>query len=409
MDRRLRKDSIGQSQFAGTCHAPAQRLQHPEQPGDVHERVDPRRVAVILGRGGYIGDGVARLDQRVRTAQQLVEAVRSLVPGIDEDRLQQMKAEFQDQLGPERPEGSIGLVPNLAASRIANRFDFRGPAYTVDAACASSLIAVDQAVDQLRSGRADLVLAGGVHHCHDLTLWSVFCQLRALSPTGEIRPFSEAADGILVGEGTGVLVLKRLADAERDGDRTYAVIRGTGVASDGSGASLMSPAPAGQVLAVEHAWRASGLDPADVGLIEAHGTATPVGDRIELETLRTVFGAADRSSARAGLGSVKSMIGHAMPAAGAAGLAKAALAIFHGELPPTLHAEKPNPNINFAQTPFFVNHNLQDWPEPKSFPRRAGVSIDRPFRACSSFVQRECSITPHWGSWHSHDGASHAL
>jgi acyl transferase domain-containing protein len=195
------------------------------------------------------------------------------------------------------------------------------PAYTIDAACASSLIAVDQAADQLRSGRADVVLAGGVHHCHDLTLWSVFSQLRALSPSGAIRPFSEAADGILVGEGTGILVLKRLADAERDGDRVYAVIRGTGVASDGRDASLMSPRPEGQVLAVEAAWRASGLDPAAVGLVEAHGTATPVGDRTELETLRTVFGAGRPAGRpRAGLGSVKSMIGHAMPAAGAAGL-----------------------------------------------------------------------------------------
>ncbi|QXC59428.1 polyketide synthase dehydratase domain-containing protein [Aquihabitans sp. G128] len=338
--------------------------------GQPHERVDPARVGVILGRGGYIGDGVARLDQRVRTAQQLVESLRTLVPGIDEDRLAQVKAEFQDQLGPERPEGAIGLVPNLAASRIANRFDLRGPAYTVDAACASSLIAVEQAVDQLRSGRADVVLAGGVHHCHDLTLWSVFSQLRALSPTGAIRPFSEAADGILVGEGTGVLVLKRLADAERDGDRTYAVIRGTGVASDGSGATLMSPAPAGQVLAVEQAWRASGLDPASVGLIEAHGTATPVGDRVELDTLRQVFGGADGSRPRAGLGSVKSMIGHAMPAAGAAGLIKAALAVFHGELPPTLHVDEPN--LAVADTRFRLIGEVEPW--EGAGPRVAGVN-----------------------------------
>ena len=332
--------------------------------GGAHERVDPGKVAVILGRGGYVGDGVARLDQRVRTAQQLVETLRELVPGINEDRLQQVKVEFQERLGPERPESSIGLVPNLAASRIANRFDLRGAAYTIDAACASSLIAVDHAVDQLRSGRADVVLAGGVHHCHDLTLWSVFSQLRALSPTGEIRPFSEAADGILVGEGTGILVLKRLADAERDGDRTYAVIRGTGVASDGRDASLMSPRPEGQVLAVEQAWRASGLDPASVGLIEAHGTATPVGDRTELETLRTVFGPPDDRGrddphGRAGLGSVKSMIGHAMPAAGAAGLIKAALAVFHGELPPTLHVEEPNAAI--AGTRFRLVTEVEPW------------------------------------------------
>ncbi|MCB0958992.1 MAG: polyketide synthase dehydratase domain-containing protein, partial [Acidimicrobiales bacterium] len=338
--------------------------------GDPHERVDPSRISVVLGRGGYLGDGVARLDQRVRTAQQLVEALRSLVPGIDEERLAAVKAEFQDRLGPERPESSIGLVPNLAASRIANRFDLRGPAYTVDAACASSLIAVDHGVAALRSGQVDVALVGGVHHCHDLTLWSVFCQLRALSPTEEIRPFSADADGILVGEGTGMFVLKRLADAERDDDRIYAVIRGTGVASDGVGASLMNPRPEGQVLAVEAAWRASGLDPARVGLIEAHGTATPVGDRTEVETLRAVFGA---DGSGVGLGSIKSMIGHAMPAAGAAGLAKAALALHHGVLPPTLHADTPNAAL--AGTRFRLLGEAEPWAAPSDGgPRVAGVN-----------------------------------
>jgi acyl transferase domain-containing protein/phosphopantetheinyl transferase (holo-ACP synthase) len=340
--------------------------------GNPHERTDPAKVSVVLGRGGYIGDGVARLDQRVRTAQQLVEALRSLVPDLDEDRLAQVKAEFQDRLGPERPESSIGLVPNLAASRIANRFDLRGAAYTVDAACASSLIAVDHAVTQLRSGAADVALAGGVHHCHDLTLWSVFCQLRALSPTGVIRPFNRDADGILVGEGTGLFVLKRVADAERDDDRIYAVIRGTGVASDGAGASLMNPRPEGQVLAVEQAWAASGLDPATVGLIEAHGTATPVGDRTELETLRTVFGGDDGSRPRAGLGSVKSMIGHAMPAAGAAGLAKVALAIHHGVLPPTLHVDEPNEAL--AATRFRLLAEAEPWETAAGEARTAGVN-----------------------------------
>ena len=150
-----------------------------------------------------------------------------------------------------RPESAIGLVPNLAASRIANRLDLGGPAYTIDAACASSLLAVDAAVGELRSGRCDAVLAGGVHHCHDVTLWSVFSQLGALSPSGEIRPFSRHADGILVSEGTGVLVLERVADAERLGHRVYAVLRGTGVSSDGRDASLMSPRVDGQVLALE--------------------------------------------------------------------------------------------------------------------------------------------------------------
>ncbi len=333
--------------------------------GNPLDDIDPSKVAVILGRGGYLGDGLARLDQRVRTATQLVEVLRSLVPGIDEGRLAQVKAEFQDRLGPERPESSIGLVPNLAASRIANRFDLQGAAYTVDAACASSLIAVDHGIGQLRSGQADLVLAGGVHHCHDLTLWSVFCQLRALSPTGVIRPFSADADGILVGEGTGIFVLKREADAERDGDRVYAVIRGSGVASDGAGASLMNPRPEGQVLAVRQAWRASTLDPATVGLIEAHGTATPVGDRTEVETLRRAFGDVGPT---VGLGSVKSMIGHAMPAAGAAGMAKVALAIHHRVLPPTLHVETPNEALH--QSRFRLLAEAEEW----SGPRVAGVN-----------------------------------
>ena len=192
-------------------------------------------------------------------------------------------------------------MPNLAASRVANRLDLRGPAYTVDAACASSLVAVDQAVRELAGGRCDVVLAGGVHHCHDVTLWSVFTQLGALSPSERIRPFDQGADGMLIGEGTGMVVLKRLADAERDGDRIYAVIRGTGVASDGRAASLMNPDPGGQVLAVRQAWEAAGLDPTapgSIGLLEAHGTATPAGDAAELATLAEVFGpppgAADR-------------------------------------------------------------------------------------------------------------------
>ncbi|MFC6154994.1 type I polyketide synthase [Nocardioides yefusunii] len=337
--------------------------------GDVHARLDPSRVAVLLGRGGYLGDGVARLDQRVRTAQQVVEVLRAVVPGVTEGQLRQVREQFHDALGPERPEASIGLVPNLAASRIANRFDFHGPAYTVDAACASSLIAVSQACDLLRSDRADLVLAGGVHHCHDLTLWSVFTQLRALSPSGGIRPFSADADGILIGEGTGILALRRWEDAVRDGDRVYAVIRGSGVASDGRASTPMSPVQSGQVAAVTAAWRQAGLDPAAAGLVEAHGTATPLGDRTEIATLREVFG---DSGAPIGLGSVKSMIGHAMPAAGAAGLVKTALALHEKVLPPTLHADTPHPDL--AGSRLELVGALRPWDIPTQGPRLAGVN-----------------------------------
>ncbi|MFI2436344.1 beta-ketoacyl synthase N-terminal-like domain-containing protein [Streptomyces sp. NPDC018693] len=335
---------------------------------------DRRRIGVVLGRGGYLTPGLVRLDQRVRTAGQLVRTLGELVPGLTDDQLAGVKRAFTERLGPDSPESAIGLVPNLAASRVANRLDLRGPAYTVDAACASSLVAVDQAVGELATGRCDVMLAGGVHHCHDITLWSVFSQLRALSPSQRIRPFHRDADGILVGEGTGVVVLKRLADAERDGDRVYAVIRGTGVASDGRAAGLVNPDPGGQALAVRQAWEAAGLDPAEpgsIGLLEAHGTATPAGDTAELTTLAEVFGTGDGQ--RAVIGSVKSMIGHTMPAAGVAGLVKAALAVHHRTLLPTLHCDDPHPAL--ARTRFRALAEAAPWETSDAQPvRRAAVN-----------------------------------
>ncbi|MEU1802362.1 beta-ketoacyl synthase N-terminal-like domain-containing protein [Streptomyces sp. NPDC019937] len=339
--------------------------------GDDH-LPDRERVGVVLGRGGYLTPGLVRLDQRVRTAHQLVRTLGELLPGLGPGHLDRIRDAFTEQLGPDRPETAIGLVPNLAASRIANRLDLRGPAYTVDAACASSLVAVDQAVAELASGRCDVMLAGGVHHCHDITLWSVFTQLRALSPSQRIRPFDRAADGLLIGEGTGVVVLKRLADARRDGDRVYAVIRGTGVASDGRATGLVNPDPGGQTRAVRQAWRAAGLDPREadsIGLLEAHGTATPAGDAAELTTLAEVFGPGGAPDGSAVIGSVKSMIGHTMPTAGVAGLVKAALAVHRGWLLPTLHCDDPHPGL--ASTRFRTLDAATPWEAPV---RRAAVN-----------------------------------
>ncbi|MFJ9742147.1 beta-ketoacyl synthase N-terminal-like domain-containing protein [Streptomyces sp. NPDC101166] len=361
--------------------------------GGVDRLPERGRVGVVLGRGGYLTPGLVRLDQRVRTASQLTRTLGELLPHLTGEQLDRVREAFTDRLGPDSPESAIGLVPNLAASRIANRLDLRGPAYTVDAACASSLVAVDQAVGELVGGRCDMMLAGGVHHCHDITLWSVFSQLRALSPSQRIRPFHRDADGILIGEGTGVVVLKRLADAERDGDRVYAVIRGTGVASDGRAAGLVNPDPGGQAQAVRQAWRAAGLDPAapgSLGLLEAHGTATPAGDSAELTTLAEVFGPGEipgagfaapgpaeepslPSARTAVLGSVKSMIGHTMPAAGVAGLVKAALAVHHRTLLPTLHCDDPHPAL--SRTRFRTLEKAEPWETSEEQPvRRAAVN-----------------------------------
>ncbi|MFF3676421.1 beta-ketoacyl synthase N-terminal-like domain-containing protein [Streptomyces sp. NPDC002120] len=336
---------------------------------------DRSRIGVVLGRGGFMGVATARLDQRVRTAHQLAQTLRELAPELDERRIAAVRSAFQDALGPERPDASIGLVPSFTAARTANRLDFRGPAYTLDAACASSLLAVDQAVGLLATGRCDAVVAGAVHHCHIATLWSVFTQLRALSPSERIRPFDRRADGTLLSEGTGVVLLKRLADAQRDGDRVYAVIRGTGVAGDGRAASLMSPLVAGQVQALERAWREAGLDPrapGALGLLEAHGTGTPVGDAAELDTLAQVFGPPEPGNGRGiGFGSVKSMLGHTMQASGMAGLIKAALAVHEGVLPPTLHLEEPHADL--ARTRMRPVTEAEPW-ERGPEPRRAGVN-----------------------------------
>ncbi|WP_432843329.1 beta-ketoacyl synthase N-terminal-like domain-containing protein [Dactylosporangium sp. CA-092794] len=330
------------------------------------------RVGVILGRGGFLTPGQVRYNERVRLSSQVVQVLRELMPDLPERRIEAVRQRFDERLGKHQPEGVIGVVPNLAASRVANRLNLRGPAYTLDAACASSLVAVDQAIAELHRGRLDTVLAGGVHHVHDVGLWSVFSQLGALSRRGEIRPFDRAADGLLIGEGTGVVVLKRLADAVRDGDRIYAVIRGSGVSSDGRATSMMNPATAGQVLAIRRAWAAAGLDPAApdaVGLLEAHGTATPSGDAAELDTIAEVFGPPG-AGPRPVLGSVKSMIGHAMPAAGIAGLIKAALAVFNGVLLPTLHCDDPHPEL--ARTRFAPIGSARPW--QSDGPRRAAVS-----------------------------------
>ncbi|MEV8531484.1 beta-ketoacyl synthase N-terminal-like domain-containing protein, partial [Streptomyces sp. NPDC051211] len=343
--------------------------------GEARLPADRSRIGVVLGRGGFMGVATARLDQRVRTAHQLAQTLREVAPELDERRIADIRAAFQEALGPERPDASIGLVPSFTAARTANRLDFRGPAYTLDAACASSLLAVDQAVGLLAGGRCDAVVAGAVHHCHIATLWSVFTQLRALSPSESIRPFDRRADGTLLSEGTGVVLLKRLADAERDGDRIYAVVRGTGVAGDGRAASLMSPLVDGQVRALERAWREAGLDPraADaLGLLEAHGTGTPVGDAAELETLARVFGGpVHPGGGRVGLGSVKSMLGHTMQASGMAGLIKAALAVHEGVLLPTLHVEEPHGDL--ARTRMRLVGAAEPW-ERGAAPRRAGVN-----------------------------------
>ncbi|MEU9128523.1 SDR family oxidoreductase [Kitasatospora sp. NPDC048540] len=266
-----------------------------------------------------------------------------------------------------------GMLANVISGRIANRLDLGGANFTVDAACASSLAALDVACKELTAGTADLALCGGADLHNGINDYLLFASVHALSPTGRSRPFDAAADGIALGEGVGCLVLKRLADAERDGDRVYAVVQGVGSASDGRSLGLTAPRPEGQRAALERAYRGAGVDPAAVGLVEAHGTGTVVGDRTELATLTAVFTAAGAAPGSCALGSVKSQIGHTKCAAGLAGLIKASLALHTGVKPPTLHLTRPNPAWEAASSPFAFHNEPRPWAEPAA-ERVAGVS-----------------------------------
>lgn len=304
------------------------------------------RTGVIIGRGNYVGAGVLRLEQHVRLLPQILQTLGDLFPDLSAEALAAVRARLEQQFAYYGPDVAAGMIPNLLASRLANRLDLHGPAYTLDAACASSLIALEQGCAALNRGETDLMLVGGAHLTHDLTFWATFCQLGALSRTGVIRPLSGDADGILAGEGVGMAVLKRLDDALADGDRIYAVIEGAGSSSDGRSASLVAPSVSGQRIALEKAWASVPFARDAIGLLEAHGTGTPTGDAVELETLAEFFGAHEGTAPKPVIGSVKSMIGHAMPASGMASLIKTALSIYHGVLPPTLHCEKPHPKMS---------------------------------------------------------------
>lgn len=276
---------------------------------------------------------------------------------------------------PEWTEDSFaGLLPNVAAGRVTNRFNFGGANYTIDAACASSLGSVYQAVLELETGRSDLVFAGGVDTVQGPFGFLCFSTAHALSPTGRCRTFDASADGIVISEGVAVVALKRLADAERDGDRIYAVIKGIGASSDGRAKGLTAPLPAGQQRALRRAYAQAGFSPATLGLIEAHGTGTVAGDRAELETVIGILEESDAPPASCSIGSVKTLIGHTKSTAGAAGLVKAALALHHRILPPHFGVSDPNPVFKAPGCPLFLNQAARPWVRHPRHPRRAGVS-----------------------------------
>ncbi len=332
-----------------------------------------KRVEVVIGRGNYFNRGNLTRLEHGRIIAQTMALLSALHPDWSPEQRTAIAQDLRSSLPPFEAATIPGQLTNATAGRLAHRFDLSGASFVVDAASASSLVALDLAMNALRARRADLAIAGGVYLEADVDFPLVFRQLGALSRSGTARPFGALADGMLPGEGAGVVILKRRRDAERDGDRIYALVQGVGLASDGRGQGLAAPSARGHARAIRRAYRLSGIDPDTVALVEGHGLGVPAADRAELRALHAVFNA-PRQGHRF-LGAVSSMIGHAMPAAGIAGLIKTALALFHRVLPPTLHAEKPHPLLDRSDSPFRLNPSARPWihADPDT-PRRAGVN-----------------------------------
>ena len=334
---------------------------------------EAERTSVIFGKGNYLNFGNLTLAHHSMIIDQTLNIIRKLHPEHSKEELKAIRREMKSCLDPFSADTVGGLVPNITAGRIANRLDLMGPSYVVDGACASSLLAMEIVVHDLLGGRIDMALIGGANIIVPIPVIMLFCQLGALARGQVIRPFDKNADGTILGEGIGMVVLKRRTDAERDGNRIYALIKGIGCSSDGRGVGILTPRVEGEELALRRAYEMAGIDPRSIGLIEAHGTATEGGDDAEIDSLTRVFGSIDGGLPWCGLGSVKSMISHLMPAAGIAGIIKAALSLYQKVLPPTLNVEEPNPKLQ--GTPFYVNSETRPWihGNPDS-PRRAGVN-----------------------------------
>lgn len=333
------------------------------------------RTSVILGVTSaqeLLGTMVSRLQRPVWQ-----KALREM--GLPEsevkeacDRIAGHYVEWQESTFP-------GVLGNVVAGRIANRLDLGGSNCVTDAACASSFSAISMGVNELRLGQSDLVIAGGADTMNDIFMYMCFSKTPALSPTGDCRPFSDRADGTLLGEGIGMFAFERLEDAEQNGHRVYAVLRGLGASSDGRSKSVYAPVAEGQARALRRAYEQAGYGPGSVELIEAHGTGTKAGDAAEVGGLKLVFeeGRDDAPTSDApwcALGTVKSQIGHTKAAAGAAGLFKVVMALHHKALPPTIKVDAPNPALGLDDSPFYLNTEARPWIRRGDHPRRAGVS-----------------------------------
>nr|MBV6629056.1 SDR family NAD(P)-dependent oxidoreductase [Oceanococcus sp. HetDA_MAG_MS8] len=322
------------------------------------DQFDREHTSIILGAGGGVGE------------LGLQYGVRAEIPRFVENPDEGV----WDRLPEWTNESFAGVLLNVAAGRIANRLNFGGVNFVVDAACGSSLAAITLATQELSSGRANVAIAGGVDNVQGPYGFLCFAKTQALSPTGQPRTFDQSADGIVISEGVATVVMKRLADAQRDGDRIYAVIKGAAGSSDGKALGMTAPLPAGQKRALRRVYAQAGFGPQTLGYVEAHGTGTAVGDRAEAETITETLrehGAAPQSTA---VGSAKTLVGHTKCAAGVVGLIKSTLALHHQVLPGHYGVSNPIAPFQPEDAPAYLLKQSRPWLARPGQPRRAAVS-----------------------------------
>ena len=335
------------------------------------EGYDKDKIGITLGVGG--GQKISQsLNSRLQYPV-LKKVFKN--SGINDEDSEMLIKKFQDQYIHWEENSFPGSLGNVISGRIANRFDLGGINCVVDAACAGSLAALRMALSELVDGRSEMMITGGVCTDNSPTMYMSFSKTPAFTTNETIQPFDIDSKGMMIGEGIGMVMLKRLEDAERDGDRIYSVIKGVGASSDGKFKSIYAPRPEGQAKALERAYDDAGFAPHTLGLLEAHGTGTAAGDAAEFKGLNSVFSQNNDEKQHIALGSVKSQVGHTKSTAGTAGLIKAALALHHKVLPPTINVSEPNPKLDIENSPFYLNTETRPWmPRVDGTPRRAGIS-----------------------------------
>ncbi|HEC85731.1 MAG TPA: acyltransferase domain-containing protein, partial [Thioploca sp.] len=330
-----------------------------------------QKTGVILGVGG----GQKLITPLASRLQYPVWKRVLKSSGISDEDSQKIIEKMKLAYIPWEENSFPGMLGNVIAGRIANRLDLGGINCVVDAACAGSLAALRMTLSELTEYRSDMMITGGVDTDNSIFMYMSFSKTPAFSKQQNMKPFDVDSDGMMIGEGIGMLVLKRLEDAKRDGDRIYAVIKGIGTSSDGKYKSIYAPRASGQSLALRRAYESAGFATSTVGMIEAHGTGTVAGDPTEFAALKATFSENNLKKQSIALGSVKSQIGHTKATAGAASLIKTALALHHKILPPTINITQPDPQLEIEQSPFYLNTETRPWLRAEGkVPRRAGVS-----------------------------------